>query len=173
MRTGYGRFINCSKNIIWSKLSQDLSCMIPAFLEFSGNNPNIRECKNLTEASVTVSKLSKVILDFIESPHKFGCPLPCERKSFRFNLERIHENAETNEAPHLDEGSNFWYISYYYSTLVIEEQVETLIYDVGGFLAAAGGNLGLCLGFSCLSVLFTFSQWSTIAFQRMKNHFLI
>ena len=154
-------------------MSQGLSCLIPAFLEFSGNNPNLRECKNLTEARVTVSMLSKVILDFIESPQKFGCPLPCERNSFRFNLERIHENAATSEAPILDEGNKFWYISLYYSTLVIEQQVETLIYDVGGFLAAAGGNLGLCLGFSCLSVLFTFSQWSTIAFHRMKNHFTI
>ena len=37
---------------------------------------------------------------------------------------------------------------------LIEDQVETLIYDFGGFVAAAGGNLGLFLGFSCLSVTF-------------------
>jgi hypothetical protein len=36
----------------------------------------------------------------------------------------------------------------------VEEKAETLIYHVGNFLAAAGGNLGLFLGFSCLSVLF-------------------
>jgi hypothetical protein len=38
------------------------------------------------------------------------------------------------------------------SSLIVEERVETLVYDVGSFLAAAGGNLGLFLGFSCLSV---------------------
>jgi hypothetical protein len=39
-----------------------------------------------------------------------------------------------------------------YNTLIVEERVETLVYDVGSFLAAVGGNLGLFLGFSCLSV---------------------
>ena len=39
------------------------------------------------------------------------------------------------------------------SSLDVEEKVETLVYDIGSFLAAAGGNLSLMLGFSCLSVL--------------------
>jgi hypothetical protein len=42
---------------------------------------------------------------------------------------------------------------------LVEEQVETLIYDAGGFLAAAGGNLGLFVGFSCLSVIFSILDW--------------
>ena len=41
----------------------------------------------------------------------------------------------------------------FYSTLNVEELVETLVYDTGNFLAAAGGNLGLMLGVSCLSIL--------------------
>ena len=44
-------------------------------------------------------------------------------------------------------------IHLFYSTLNVEELVETLVYDRGNFLAAAGGNLGLMLGISCLSVL--------------------
>ena len=146
--------------------------MIPGLLVLSGYNHKIRECENLTEAEITLNNLSQVILDFIESPEKFGCPLPCERNSYNYNLERIHENAGTNEPPQLDEGTKFCYVSLYYSTLLIEQQVETLIYDVGGFLAAAGGNLGLCLGFSCLSVFFTFSQWAAIAFKWIKKFFL-
>jgi len=35
----------------------------------------------------------------------------------------------------------------------VEEKTETLVYDLGTFLAALGGNLGLALGFSCLSIL--------------------
>jgi hypothetical protein len=37
--------------------------------------------------------------------------------------------------------------------LNIEEKTEALVYDFGTFLAAIGGNLGLFLGFSCLSLL--------------------
>jgi hypothetical protein len=36
----------------------------------------------------------------------------------------------------------------------VEKQVESLIYDAGNFFAAVGGNLGLFLGFSCLSIIF-------------------
>jgi hypothetical protein len=40
--------------------------------------------------------------------------------------------------------------------LLVEEQIERLAYDFGNFLAAAGGNLGLFLGFSCLPMLLGF-----------------
>jgi len=40
-----------------------------------------------------------------------------------------------------------------YSSAVVESEDETLVYDAGNFLTAAGGYLGLCLGFSCLSLL--------------------
>ncbi len=42
-----------------------------------------------------------------------------------------------------------------FSSLLIDEEVETYVYDFGNFLVALGGNLGLMLGFSCLSVLFS------------------
>ena len=42
---------------------------------------------------------------------------------------------------------------FYYDYLDVEERVETLVYDIGNFLAAVGGNSGLAVGFSCLSVL--------------------
>jgi hypothetical protein len=43
----------------------------------------------------------------------------------------------------------------FFSSFVIEESIETLVYDFGGFLAALGGNMGLALGFSCMSLLFS------------------
>jgi hypothetical protein len=40
-----------------------------------------------------------------------------------------------------------------------EERMETLTYDLGNFLVAAGGNLGLFLGFSCFSLMVTFIEY--------------
>ena len=40
-----------------------------------------------------------------------------------------------------------------WNSLLIEEEVETLVYDEINFVAAAGGNLGLQLGFSCFGLL--------------------
>jgi len=45
------------------------------------------------------------------------------------------------------------YLYFEYITTQTEEEVETYIYDNENFLTALGGNLGLFLGFSCLSVL--------------------
>ena len=50
--------------------------------------------------------------------------------------------------------NDYFHLFYFFRTLLVEQEREVLMYDLGGFLAAAGGNLGLCLGFSCLSVLF-------------------
>jgi hypothetical protein len=41
-----------------------------------------------------------------------------------------------------------------YNTFNVEEHVESLAYDASSLLVSVGGNLGLFLGFSCLSVLF-------------------
>ena len=41
----------------------------------------------------------------------------------------------------------------------MEERVESLVYDFSAFLVATGGNLGLFLGFSCLSVGFGIINW--------------
>ena len=46
-----------------------------------------------------------------------------------------------------------------FESALVEEQVENLVYDAGNFLAAMGGNLGLFLGFSCLSILFSFINY--------------
>ena len=60
-----------------------------------------------------------------------------------------------------------------YKDFVIEEQIETLVYDAGNFLAAVGGNLGLFLGFSCLTMLlgivkFVKKNWGRITLSKVR-----
>ncbi len=38
------------------------------------------------------------------------------------------------------------------SSYNVEEQFESLVYDLGSFFVSAGGNIGLVLGFSILSI---------------------
>jgi len=47
----------------------------------------------------------------------------------------------------------------YLSAYPSEEKIERLEYDLANFLVSAGGNLGLFLGLSCLSVLFGIIDW--------------
>ena len=146
--------------------------MVPGFREFSGNNPSIKECMNQTEGRGSLQKLDTAIYEFLESPDIFGCPLPCERNHYTYNLNNIHENSVTSEHPDMDEGIDIYYLYFYYSTFQVEKHVETLIYDVGEFLAVGGGNLGLCLGFSCLSILLAFTHWTITGYKWLKNQLL-
>jgi hypothetical protein len=38
-----------------------------------------------------------------------------------------------------------------YRSLLVEERVETIVYDLESLMTSIGGNLGLFLGFSCFS----------------------
>jgi len=40
-----------------------------------------------------------------------------------------------------------------YETVVTEEHVQSYVYDFNSFISSAGGNLGLFVGFSCLSTM--------------------
>jgi hypothetical protein len=48
----------------------------------------------------------------------------------------------------------------------IEERTGVLVYDMVSFLSAVGGNLGLFVGFSCLSVISAAIEacWSLICY---------
>jgi hypothetical protein len=52
-----------------------------------------------------------------------------------------------------DDDSAFFSLNIFYNTDATEERTETILYDFGSLLVAAGGNLGLFTGFSCLSIL--------------------
>ena len=56
-----------------------------------------------------------------------------------------------------------------FATMSVEEHFETLVFDLGSLLAAAGGNLGLFLGFSCLSLVFSFLDYIALSFRKIEK----
>lgn len=157
---GYQKFISCSKKAIWTNLSKEAICSIPAFYLYNDNFTKIRECKNEREGRDAIRQLLDIMSDFVANSENYGCPLPCERQSFSFTMNTLHNNSVLFEVPQNFTEKDVYILSFYFKTFLVEKQVETLVYDLGGFLAAAGGNMGLCLGLSCLSILFTFTQWA-------------
>ena len=82
------------------------------------------------------------------------CPLSCSQTVFDVSLQRYHEN--NLPEPPVKPSESGVIFSLKYENFNVEEHVETLIYDATNFLAQAGGNLGLLLGLSCLSLMFGF-----------------
>ena len=70
-------------------------------------------------------------------------------------MNRFHENSylESVDDSSARNNSSVVVMSIGYETLNSELHFETLIYDTGNFLTQIGGNLGLFLGVSCLSVI--------------------
>ncbi len=76
--------------------------------------------------------------------------------NYNLDVRYFHENT-MDEKSNNDEPNFTLY--FYPGSSYIEERVESLVYDSAGVLTSAGGNLGLMLGFSCLSVLFAVINW--------------
>jgi hypothetical protein len=140
-------------------------CSIPGFDLFNDDGPYLRNCVDEDEGKDSIRKFQNIFLDFAGNSDGYGCPLPCERLSYSYTLNTLHSNSLLFEIPQNFTEKDVYFLMFYFQTFVVEKQVETLVYDLGGFLAAAGGNLGLCLGLSCLSILFTFTQWTKSFFQ--------
>ena len=143
---------------------------MPGFSEFITSYTTLPECADEKEGMLSLIAFQGVINDFVASPEKFGCSLPCERTMFTYDIIDTHQNAIILQVPEiLAEEEDAPYIFYFfYKTFLVEQRVETLIYDFTGFLAAAGGNLGLCLGFSLLSILIHFSHLLISGLKQLK-----
>jgi hypothetical protein len=85
---------------------------------------------------------------------EYGCPLPCSLSSYKATLQYTHKNAmELFTGIKVD--NEFW-MYYYYDSMETEINTESLIVDMSNLIGAIGGNMGLFLGFSFLSLfLFT------------------
>jgi len=96
------------------------------------------------------------------SPEKYNCPVPCQQTTYKVSLDYFHKNIANLLQMDDDEDSTegqIFNLVYYYGTLNVEQRIESLDYDFGNFLVAAGGNLGLFLGLCCLSVLLSFVEF--------------
>ena len=117
---------------------------------------DLPECSNKEEARRTKDLVTKTMFDLARDSESFGCPLPCHRIHFDLDVSYFHENTLGEK---VDDSEPNFTLYYYPGSQYIEKHIETLAYDFYGMLAAAGGNLGLMLGFSCLSVFLSVTKW--------------
>jgi hypothetical protein len=82
-----------------------------------------------------------------------GCPVPCKQAFYEAVIEYRDFNTVSFMNPNNKKASEMFFLIPVYSTATVEEKIESLDFDIGSALASAGGNLGLFLGFSCLSVI--------------------
>ena len=122
---------------------------------FLGMTNNISNCEDRVSAGKALYEFTQTVYYANRAKWASACPHPCKQKSYSLDVKKFHTNSwiEHDYQPFKDVSQSAVGFSLAYETFVVEEQVETLVYDAGNFLAAIGGNLGLFLGFSCLTLL--------------------
>ncbi len=115
---------------------------------------NLTYCDDEDSAASTFWELYSNLIDLSNSPDDFGCPVPCTKLTYTTTINYYHQNNWFYDYFVPTEIENNFALYVFFSTLNVQQQIESFDYDFASFLAAAGGKLGLFLGFSCLSVLF-------------------
>ena len=149
-------YMTCLKKAVWLELRPRINCTIggmSSLIEEENEIASIEECKDYKSAKNTREIIGGKILALFSNTSAYNCPTPCKTVSYNLNSIYYHKNSLLKEYYDHEDGEHFL-LAIYYNTLVVEERTETLIYDATGMLASAGGNLGLMLGFSCLSIIF-------------------
>ena len=150
-------FLQCGKRVIHDDSLQRLNCTIYNFKEYV--NPaevNLPVCNTTESAARTFDQMAQYSFVFLQSTRHSKCWAPCSQTSYNIEVDYLSRFSYMNPAkPELLQSKHF-HLDFFFKKIDIEERTETLVYDFVTLLSAGGGNLGLFVGFSCLSVLYTF-----------------
>ena len=136
------------------------------------------ECADLTSGQHTMEESFEKLFFMIHEEWLLSCPLPCNQTIFEVDVQRYHKHNVPRSYSDKS-GATGVVLLLKYQDFIVEEQVESLVYSTATFLAQAGGNLGLFLGFSCLTVLldginlfekyFCRCSWEKFCFKTLEN----
>jgi hypothetical protein len=143
------KFLECSKNQIDQYFQSKFKCVTHGVMGML-NHSDVKRCQSEEEAYEMLATFKEFFYEIPSELNALGCTIPCTQTSYDLNLSPYHKNTYLDKA--IRPGNDL-YLSVSYKSSLVEEIVETYVYDLGSFLAQAGGHLGLCLGFSCLSVI--------------------
>jgi hypothetical protein len=146
-------FFECLQKSLLVNVGSKLTCILP-FMSDLLPNTTLAGCSERSDIGRSFQTYSYFIKDFIQKIAGYGCPLPCSFITYNVVTRYFHKNLGFDSGEGLSAThENFFRLSLIYDTLIIEENVESYDYDSADFLIYVGGNLGLFLGFSCLSTL--------------------
>lgn len=152
--TAKADYNKCIQDSLCSKAKAAMNCSLPGFKLFLGPRCFLPECFSAKDGAISYDFFFHVVnMDQLKEIKAF-CIRPCYEMGYEFKLRKLHLNSMVDETKTLD--TSFWRSHFVFDTFfssdLIEERTETLIYDTTSFWSAVGGNLGLFLGFSCLTV---------------------
>lgn len=123
---------------------------------------SLPRCANIESAQKAWQTYEAAAYDFLVEGTFHECFMPCKQKSYIQTLKYYHQTSWPFKAP-TDDVFN---LAIFYNSLDVKTKTETLIYDLGDVFSAAGGNLGLVLGFSCFGCIMHLIRYVQLYFDR-------
>ena len=97
----------------------------------------------------------------ITNSYDIGCPHRCEQNDFSIIKANLGTNTEGNKNK-----TSLW-AQFALPVVTVEEEYR--LFDTVAIISATGGSLGLFLGLSCYSVIWTGFEWLQAVLFRFKN----
>ena len=162
---------------LWSLINPIFLCFLTGF-ELLTNGITSAECQDRKSAQENINIFTDMLY-YKRLLWLRECPLPCKQKVYDAKVFKFHSNTLIGRDEKLTKEirKNAVLFGIGYETFAVHENVEALVYDTGMLLSQIGGNLGLFLGVSCLSVLtgiiklsrkFVFCGNSKLRLKKMK-----
>ena len=142
----------CHPMVLWAPINFNI--MLPFFtvaaLKFTEYNPDsLNYCSNKKEALEVEGKIYALAQNILVNK-RCGETI-CDRIIYKSRLTWLSERTLSSELKEYGAG---WYIIWpFYSSLYVDEIIETWLFDFESALVAVGGCLGLFLGWSLNSMI--------------------
>jgi len=120
------------------------------------NSTSYPYCQKEEDVWTTFKYFEALVDTYAGNSNAFGCPLPCTYSYFKTLLREYHRSSWVVPEPILED---HFKLAVSLAHPFTEVTTETNLYDLGNSLGQLGGNLGLLLGFSCLSIYFFTAEW--------------
>ncbi len=96
------------------------------------NTDKFENCRDADAAKNTIRKFTNTIFTKEREKWLRFCPVPCQQKVYDVNVQKYHSNSMSSEKSN----PKSVYLFLHYDSFVIEESVESLVYDIGSVFVA-------------------------------------
>lgn len=128
--------------------SSKLKCKVAALLFIDFNSDHLEFCETVEDALAMEGLIYELAQ---ETQTKHLCKLPCDRPIFSSRVNFYSTRVLSKELALYGDG--YYIIWMFFSTLYVNQKVETFLFDFDTALVAVGGSLGLFLGWSLHSMV--------------------
>lgn len=148
-------FVGCIRTSLQRSLENStIKCKIPLFDYTTYITDNLEYCTTKEDALA----VETLVYELAQKNHaSYVCGSICMRSTYPSVINPLSKRVLSKELQKYGDG--YLIIWAFYSSLNVEEKIETYVFDFNSAIIAVGGSLGLFVGWSLYSMITTFIDY--------------